>query len=364
MKKCVGLFLIAWLLLGVCHSSHLEACSVFRVIAKDGTIISARTMEFGKNLNYGILVVPRGKSFVSPTPNNRPGLQWKTKYGYVANNIFGSEEIVTDGLNEAGLAFSVLWFENDMSWQKIGLHDNKKALAHVLMGTWILGSFSTVEEVGKALKKVRVFGYPVPEMGMAPPGHFIVYDATGGCIVIEYEHGKHHVYDNKLGLMTNAPNFPWMVTYLRTFVGMSNAMLKPQEFADMKFNPMGHGSGMWGLPGDITPSSRFVRLAVMTKFADPPDNAHKALNLAQHIVNALDIVRGMAVDRAPDETIIASETTQWASFRDLTNRIYYFRTYDNLNLRKIELKRLNLHQRNVKTIPMYGKGEVIIDLTD
>jgi Penicillin V acylase and related amidases len=92
-------------------------------------------------------------------------------------------------------------------------------------------------------------------------------------------------------------------------------------------------------------------------------NLEGALNLAQHIVSSLDIVRGMAVDRDRDGKIIASETTQWSTFRDLTNRVYYFRTYDNFNLRKIDLKRLDFNADKVKTIPMFADKEIIIDLT-
>ena len=65
------------------------------------------------------------------------------------------------------------------------------------------------------------------------------------------------------------------------------------------------------------------------------------MNLAQHLVSTIHIVKGTIVDRDKDGKIVASETTQWSSYRDLTNRIFYFRTYDNFNMRKIDLKRLD-----------------------
>jgi choloylglycine hydrolase len=341
-----------------------KACSVFRVIAKDGTIISGRTMEFGYDLKDSIIVVPRNKQFTSPAPNNKQGLTWKTKYGYVATNAFGEEGGINDGLNETGLAFSALWYEEDMKWQDVGPHETNSALANIGLGTWILGNFSSVDEVKIAITKVKVFGLYVPQMGIVPPSHIIVYDAKGGCIVVEYENGEPRIYDNPLGIMTNAPNFPWMVTNLRNYIGMSDEKLTAKVFSGIKLSPTGHGSGMWGLPGDITPPSRFVRLAVMTHFADQQENAEKTLNLAQHIVSAIHIVRGMVVDRAPDGKIVSSETTQWSSFRDLTNRVYYFRTYDNFNLRKIDLKKLDFNASKVKSIPMTGDTELMLDITD
>ncbi len=321
-------------------------------------------MEFGVDAQYSIIAVPRGKEFVSPAPDGKAGMRWITRNGYVANSVFGDEAIVTDGLNEAGLAFSTLWYEADMKWQQVGPGENAIALANSMCGSWILGSFATVEEVKKAIGKIKVFGVYTPQLRMTVPVHTAVYDASGGSIVIEYENGEVRVYDNPIGVMTNAPNLPWMVTNLRNYIGMSPRMLEAKDFAGVKLSPTGHGSGMWGLPGDITPPSRFVRLAVMAHFADQQEDALKTLNLAQHMVSAIHIVKGMAVDRTPDGKISASETTRWSSYRDLTNRVYYFRTYDNFNLRKIDLKKLDLSEGRVRSTPMFGDAEPIQEITD
>lgn len=246
----------------------------------------------------------------------------------------------------------------------MGPREQSAALANVMLGSWILGNFSSVAEAAKAIQQVKVFGRKNPDIGGAViPGHFILHDAAGGCVVIEYENGELHLYDNPLGIMTNAPNFPWMLTNLRNYVGMKNSMAQAQEFAGFQVNPTGHGSGMFGLPGDISPPSRFVRMAVMARFTDKPRDAREALNLAQHMVSSLHIVRGMAVDRDQQGKVTASETTQWSSFRDLTNRIYYFRTYDNFTLRKIDLKKLSFSGQNVTSIGMYDDEETVIDVT-
>jgi len=365
MKTCQRMSILFILFLTFFQAMESQACSVFRVTAKDGTIISGRTMEFGFDFKYAMITVPRGKAFVSPAPDESAGLKWKTKYGYVANNVFGEEAAISDGLNEAGLSFSMLIYETDMQWQTISPKDKPAALAHFMFGSWVLGNFSTVDEVANAVKKIKVFGYKNPQVGgLVVPGHFVMHDAAGGCIVIEYERGELRVYDNPLGIMTNAPNFPWMLTNLRNYVGMTHNQTEPQNFSGTIIKPTGHGAGMFGLPGDITPPSRFVRLAVMSRFADQPDHAEGALNLAQHLVSTIHIVKGMVVDRDKDGKITASETTQWSSYRDLTNRVYYYRTYDNFNLRKIDLKRLDFNADKVKTVNMYEDREIVIDVTD
>jgi hypothetical protein len=44
--------------------------------------------------------------------------------------------------------------------------------------------------------------------------------------------------------------------------------------------------------------------------------------------------------------------------------VYYYRTYDNFNLRKIDLKKINFQTNRIRTIPMFTDREIIVDITD
>jgi choloylglycine hydrolase len=345
-------------------ATNTYSCMSFRVTAKDGNVVIGRTMEFGVDSGWKIAVVPRNLQFTSPAPGGKKGLTWKNKYGYVAVVGWGLDTMVSDGMNEAGLSFGGLWYEPGLKYQEVAPGQEHLALAQTMSGAWILGNFSTIDELKQAVSQIKVFGYVVPELHMAPPAHGIIYDASGKALVMEFGDGKVNLYDNPLGILTNAPDFPWHLNYLRQFIGMSDENPKPKEMAGLKFISTGHGAGMIGLPGDLTPPSRFVRLGVTTHFADKPENVDKALNLSQHIVNAFDIVSGMVVERDPQGKVVAKETTQWASFRDLTSRIFYFRTYENLELRKIELKKLELVGDKVRFIEMSGGTGSVKDVTD
>lgn len=362
MKKIMIVVSVACLF--VLSASSSNACTVFRLKANDGSIIVGRSMEFAVDLKYDAVVVPRNKAYVSFAPGGKAGLSWKTQYGYVGIASFGMEFGLSDGMNENGLAVGLLWFESDMKWQDVAPGEMKQALAQGMVGDWILGNFATVEDVKREIRNVRVFNYTDPKTKMSPTIHFIVYDAKGGCIVIEYEDGKCNIYDNPLGIMTNAPRFPWQLTNLRQYVGMTSEKPKPYQMSGLAFPATGHGSGMFGLPGDLSPPSRFVRLAVLTRFSDMQPDAESTLNLAQHIINTFDIPFGLVTDTMPDKKTVLKESTQWVTFRDLTNRIVYFKTYDNQNLRKIDLNRLDFSGTVVKRIPMFGASEIIVDVTD
>lgn len=363
MKKTTIIFAVIFFLL-LFSRLPADCCTVFRLKADDGSIIVGRSMEFAIDLKYDAIVVPRNKTYVSPSSDGKEGLTWKTQYGFVGVASFGMDYGVSDGMNEKGLAVSLLWFENDMKWQDAAPGDRKRSLAQVMVADWILGNFTNVDDVRREIQKLKVFQYTDPVTKMSPTVHFIAYDANGGCIVIEYENGTCNVYYNPLGIMTNAPRFPWQLTNLRQYIGMVSEEPKPCRISGLTFPATGHGSGMIGLPGDLTPPSRFVRLAVLTKFADKQPDAERNLNLAQHIINTFDIPLGIITDTSPDNKTVLKESTQWVTFRDLTNRILYFKTYDNQNLRKIDLNVLDFSAKAVKRIPMFGTSETFMNITD
>lgn len=323
----------------------------------------ARSMEFGANLHYDLLAVPRNISYSSPFATGINGLKWVTRYGYIGVASFGLNYGISDGINEKGLSVGVLWYETDMKWQDVTTADSSVALAQSVFCDWALGSFATVDELRDAVAKIKVFNYVDPPTGMAPTCHFIVYDALGGCIVIEYDQGQCHIYDNPLGIMTNAPSFPWQMANLRQYIGMNPVNPPMASQNGLKLSPTGHGAGMIGLPGDYSPPSRFVRLGIYTRFVDQQPDALHNLNLCNHVINTFTIPFGVLYDIAKDGTPINKESTQWVTFRDLTNRILYFKTYENPTLRKIDLTKFDFSGKAITRIPMFGSQETIVDVT-
>ena len=213
-NKSTGLLLCVAAIVSAVFVTNSYACMSFRVTAKDGNIMIGRTMEFAVDSGWKIAVVPRNMQFTSPAPGDKKGLTWKNKYGYVAVVGWGMDDMVADGLNEAGLSFGGLWYEPDTQYQEIGPSEEQRALAATMSGAWILGNFSTVDDLKQAVAQIKVFGYVVPALHMAPPAHGIIYDASGKSVVMEFGGGKVEIYDNPLGILTNAPNFPWHINQL------------------------------------------------------------------------------------------------------------------------------------------------------
>ena len=67
----------------------VQACTGIRLIAEDGTVIHARTMEFAIDIHSDVMMVPRGHEGIGSTPDGKEGLRWKAKYASVGMNGVG-----------------------------------------------------------------------------------------------------------------------------------------------------------------------------------------------------------------------------------------------------------------------------------
>jgi choloylglycine hydrolase len=329
---------VATLCAGLMAATPTLACTDVRLIAGDGSPFTVRTMEFALDLGSQLQIVPRGAEVTSPAPTG-DGLKWTSKYGYVAMNAFG-EPVATDGLNEKGLGFGALYLPGETRYQDVSAGDQAKALSNARFGAWVLGNFATVNEVRDALSGVVVWGETVPQLGSFSPLHYAIHDANGKSIVIEYVDGKLHVYDNEVGVLTNSPTYDWHLQNLRNYVNLTAVNAAPVKVGNVTYAGTGQGSGLHGLPGDPTPPSRFVMAAATAYLADKPKDAKEALILAEHLINRVDIPKGLVRDYSNGGKP-AGDYTQWTTFRDHAGKVYYWKTYEDPGLKAVDLKQID-----------------------
>jgi choloylglycine hydrolase len=204
--------------------------------------------------------------------------------------------------------------------------------------SWILSQFATVDEVKANINKVRVVSLMGGD-GSEEAIHWRVGDNSGKQIVIEIEKGVPHVYDNPIGVLTNAPNFPWHLSNLSNYINLTPINPPAHKMADFMVEPIGHGNGFLGLPGDFTPPSRFVRAAFFKSTAPMLATARQTMLQCFHILNNFDIPIGMNFPK--NEIPDLPSATQWTSVIDLTNKVVYYKTFDNNNIRMIDLKNID-----------------------
>ena len=346
-----------------------NACTEFRVTSKDNSVIIGRSQEFYLDLKSDLVVEPAGlihPAFPKPGCPVSSGMTWNNSYRIAYLNALNLT-VASDGLNEAGLSVGSLLFPGFAKFQGIPIDRCDNAISSFEFPLWILGKFGTVRELREALKEDSfplVWGPEVHGLKELSESHFSVYDATGDGIVIEYTEQGRKVYNNTLGVVTNSPPYDFHLINMRNYIELSKFAHDPLKLGKMEFSPIGQGSGLLGVPGDFTPPSRFVRTAAMVHFADEVETGEDAVMLGFHVLNTVDIPRGVC---APNPTVWQKEKgsadySQWVVVKDLTTKSIYFRVYDNLAICVVHLSEVN----SAKKVKMSLSMPVVrfVDVTD
>lgn len=336
------------------------SCTDFNLIAEDHSVLVTRTMEFTMDLNSNLRSSNRGRQFKETTPDGKPAMSWTARYGYVFLDGINTDAAL-DGMNEKGLSVEALYLPGETQYQE--LSDNtSQAVPYIHFGDWVLSSFQTVEEVRAALSAITVFSTPLPGLGDAVfPLHFAIYDQAGNGLVVEFIKGEMKVHDNNLGVMTNSPTYDWHLVNLRNYVNLSPYTPDPVIDGSLIFAATGQGSGMKGLPGDVSPPSRFVKMSVLKKTAAPVKDSQTALVLAQHLINNVDIPLGLV--RAKENGKETLEYTQWTVFKDLTNKIFYYRTYNDSSIRALDFAKIDLSEHAKRLKMSIQSPQSVVDVS-
>lgn len=313
------------------------ACTGITLTSKDSCTIVARTIEWGgSDLNSRYVVVPRGYTMQSYLPGGTTdGMKFTARYGYVGLSV-EQKEFVAEGLNEAGLSAGLFYFPNYGKYEDYNPQYKAQSIADLQLVSWVLGRCSTVDEVIKAIGEVHVVAIDP----RASTVHWRFTDATGRQVVLEIIDGKARFYENPLGVLTNSPGLEWHLANLNNYVNLYPGPVEPHELGSTRLAQFGAGAGFLGLPGDVTPPSRFVRAAFYQSTAPVMPTAVETVMSAFQILNNFDIPIGVefAKGRVPCDIPSA---TQWTSATDMRNGKIYYRTMYDSRIRCIDLRAID-----------------------
>jgi choloylglycine hydrolase len=274
-------------------------CSGIRIIAKDGTIVCGRTLEFG------------------------PILKFKK---YATSAIKGTSTIdgkIIDGINRAGLQIMAFYFPKCATYAPSP--DFKKTnVKPTDLAMMLLERCKTCDEVEIIAPKINVIHEKYPPFPTTPEMHWLVTDASGKSIVLEPEDGGLSVYQNHLGIFTNSPSFPEHLEEAATVLEKISQFSNP--------NADSQGTGAVSLPGDFSSKSRFDRLAFFADTIVQPQNGTEAINSLIHILNNFDILKGVVASVDPQTKKITYETTIYTVYYNITTRQVLFKDYNDQSL--------------------------------
>ncbi|HPU39980.1 MAG TPA: choloylglycine hydrolase family protein [Microthrixaceae bacterium] len=346
-------------------------CTSFRVTATDGAIVVGRTMEFPTDMATKVTVLPVGFTATSVAPGDgsldpaghevpADGLTWTSRYGLVGMDVFGRPQSLTDGTNTEGLYAGLLYMPGFCDYTPAEGKDPSTLLSIIDLVAFVLGTCATVAEVKQVMAGVTVWPFVYGPFGFAPPAHLVLHDATGASAVVEWRDGEMVVFDNPIGVACNSPHFDWHLTNLRNYVGLSVTNPASVTIDDVQLAVVSQGPGMFGLPGDASSPSRFVRAVAYTASLRPVPSGDELEHTALHVLNDFDITKGF-VRAGADPS--GDDHTIWSTVTNLTARRYVVRTYDNPIPQAIALHDLDF-SRGVTQSPLPAGGFAAFDPSD
>ncbi len=334
--------------------SSAKACTGFFSTTQDGSVVYARTMEFGMDLQSEVVAVAKGHKYVGTTPDGKGGAEWVAKYNFMGMNFFGTD-LVADGMNDAGLQGGLFYFANQAKYVDQSPENAGKALAPEEFVSWALSTCKDIADLEAHYKNVVLVNTVNKFMKDIPPLHYLFVDKNGDSLVLEFLADGIKAQRNPADVFTNNPEFSWHLTNLRNYIGLSNENHGAVKVNGYELAPFGQGTGMVGLPGDTTSPSRFVRAFFTLAGVKPFANADEGLDKLMRIIKDFYITKGSVI--AVDSGEKVAEYTEYEVFKDLKTFVMYLDTYDNMNIRKIDGRKIDFSKAEVQVIKLqkYGK---------
>ncbi len=311
---------------------------------------SKKNFYFGRNLDldysfeYDVVVTPRNFEF-----NFRKEGNFRNKYAMFGMALVqNNTPLYFEAMNECGLSIAGLNFPWLAKYYDVDI--NKKNIAPFELIPYILGKFKNIDEVKSDLKSINIINEVFAPNFPNAPLHWIVTDSNENSIVIETTNNGMNVYDNPYHVLTNSPSFDYHYFNMFNYQYLSNQRAINNLSQKLNLINISEGLGSFGLPGDVSSPSRFVR-AVYNKFnAYIDDDENKNIIQFFNILTSVSMIKGTIA--TPNNKY---ESTLYSCCMDMNNMVYYYKTSNNISVNAFRIKdeyinskQLTIHKLNSK----------------
>ncbi len=289
-----------------------------------------RTLDNPLNFGETIVITPRNYLFkFSCEPN--------LEHHYAMIGMAKLENdypLYAEGMNEHGLCIAALNFPIYAYYPPY--MPNKRNVSPYEFIPYILLQCKTVLEARELLKNCNLVDRTFNDELPLPPLHWMISDKKE-TIVVEPIQGKLEIYDNPFNVLTNSPQFTFHKENLNNYIGLSNKF-PSNSFKSLPLQPYGNGMGSMFLPGDFSPTSRFVRATFLLYNALPVKEKMAAISLCFQVLSSVSVLKGTVFtqDNLCDYTI-------YTCCMDPQEKVFYYKTYDNTQYNAVNLLLENLN---------------------
>ncbi len=227
-------------------------------------LLFGRNMDIESHFGEQVVITPRAYPF-----RFRCLPDMETHYAIIGMAVItDGYPLYADAMNEKGLCMAGLHFPGNAVYMRPdAAGDDICRIAPFELIPYLLGACGTVQEVKAVLQNAVLVDISFSSALPNTPLHWHIA-APDGAVILEATADGLRMYDDTVGVLTNNPPYPFHLTNLYRYTGMTGEAL-PDGISERQKTHPGEtydlGMGLVGLPGDHTSPARFVRCATLQR---------------------------------------------------------------------------------------------------
>lgn len=312
-----------------------DACTRVIYHGADSLYVIGRSLDWKTPIPTNLYVYPAG--IYKQGSSSANGINWTSKYGAVY--AVGYDGGITEGMNEKGLSVNGLFCKGTIYSDEEREKNPPISLAMIV--GWLLDNCATTQEVQDLLTNTafKIEGATF-DGGTVSTLHWGVTDASGKSIIFEFDHGKLNIFDpGDFRAMTNDPQW--------------EAMSAIMEYWDKI-------GGQHFMPGTVSSADRCVRANYFAHHVNPVVEADLAAAITRSILVNSSVPYTYNIVGEPNLS-----STQWRSYSNLRDKLYYFDIVTNPGYYYVDLKKCDLTPNGkILKLNTENSKDLVGDVTD
>ncbi|MCH5193779.1 MAG: choloylglycine hydrolase [Oscillospiraceae bacterium] len=314
----------------------------------NGDFYFGRNMDLDYRFGEHVVLTPRNY----PVTFRRAGCMENHYAVFGMAAVAENYPLYAEAMNEKGLCIAGLQFP-DNAFYPDPEEDCGYNISPFELPLWLLGKCASVTEAEKLLSETNIVNIPFSSEMPLTPLHWHIADSERS-LVLEVTKKGTALSDDPVGILTNNPPFEFHMTNLCNYINLTPGYPQNRLSDKIELVPYGNGFGAIGLPGDYSPSARFVKAAFMKLNSDCACSEDSSVSQFFHILDAVSIVRGCVIN---SENKIA--VTTYSSCMNVTKGHFFYKTYSNSSLTAIDMYKENLDGCCLKEFPLMEEQNVL-----
>lgn len=300
-----------------------------------------RNMDIDYSFNEKVIIVPRNYEITFKVEEKITNHYPFIGIGTNINNY----PLLAEGSNEYGISIASLNYPIECKYYKY--KQKKYNFTPYELPLVILSKCKDLNDVKKIINNLNLVNIEFNKSINLTPLHFLISHKNKSIVIESNKNGLEINY-NPFNVLTNSPSFNYHKYSLNQYINLSNNFIK-NNLNKIKFNDYSYGLGAYGLPGDYSSNSRFIKTYFIKNYLELNNNNDYNIIQFFKCLDSVSMIKNVV------KTENNHEYTRYTSC--YSNNTLYYKTYLS-NIKSISLNNYNLDSKELITINMSNIIEI------